>query len=158
MLPTARAMALVAAMLLSSGTLHRLASQTTACSLLSRAEAAEILGKPEIATGMIITDDEQDCGYMGAPFDLHTELLGSSAGWSAWRAELIEKGQAEAVAGLGDEAAFTTDGLGDYLIVARKGSRIVSVTMYASEGSAGELKPRLERLVSAALAKLPGIP
>jgi hypothetical protein len=155
MYPAPTSMALSAAMLLSYGALDQLASQTTACSLLSRAEAAEIIGKPAVATSMVITDDEQDCGYLGSGFDLHTEVLSSPAGWSAWSAELIEEGRAEAVEGIGDEAVFTTDGNGDHLIVARKGNRIVTVTMYASEGGAAEVKPRLVRLVSSAVSKVP---
>jgi hypothetical protein len=129
-------------------------SQVKACSLLTRADAAQILAKPAIATAQVITDDEEDCGYLLAGFDLHTEVLRSTAGWSSSVKQEISQGKAESVAGIGDEAVFSKDGNGDYLIVARKGNRIVTVTMYASEGSAAVVKPKLVKLVTAAVAKL----
>lgn len=137
-----------------SGGLALLPAQFKACSLLPPAEAAQILAKPALASAQVITDDEQDCGYLGSGFDLHTEVLRSVPGWSAWRLDLIKQGKAEAVPGIGDEAAFTKDGNGDYLIVARKGNRIVTVTMYSTEGSAAQLKPQLIKLITAAVAKV----
>ena len=124
-----------------SGLLSQSVPQVSACSLITRAEAAQILAKPALANAQVISEDEQDCGYLGSGFDVHTELLRSVPGWSAWRRDLIKRGEAEAVEGIGDEAAFTKDGNGDYGVVARKNDRIVTVTMYASEGSAAQLKP-----------------
>ena len=141
-------------LLLSAG-LEPLAAQVKACSLLSRAEAAQLLAKPAIATSKVVSDDEQDCSYLAAGFDLHTEVLKSVSGWSASMKNMIKQGRAEAVSGIGEEAAFTKDGNGDYLVVARKGNRIVTVTIYASEGSAAELKPKLIALTRAAAARLP---
>ena len=143
------------AMLPLSGASAHLVAQVAACSLISRAEAAQILAKPELASAQVITTDEQDCGFLGSGFDVHTELLTSVAGWSSWRKDLITGGRAEAVDGIGDEAAFSKDGNGDYGVVVRKGNRIVTVTMYASEGSAEQLKPKLIKLATAAVAKLP---
>jgi hypothetical protein len=130
------------------------AAQVNACSLISAAEAAAILGKPELAKARVISTGDEDCGYLGSGFDIHTEVLKSVSGWTAWRQELIKQGKAEAVDGVGDEAAFTRDGNGDYGIVARKGNRIVTVTMYESEGTAAQVKPRLDKLIRAAMAKL----
>jgi hypothetical protein len=149
-----RTIVLGVATLALSGALTPLAAQGDACSLLSRAEAAQILGKPALANAQVISADEQDCGYMGAGFDIHTEVLTSVPGWSAWRKDLIKQGKAEAVDGIGDEAAYTKDGNGDYGVVARKGNRIVTVTMYSSEGSPAQLKPSLIKLVTAAVAKV----
>jgi len=143
-----------AASLLLSGAVTAAAPQVTACSLITRAEAAQILAKPALTNAQVISVDEQDCGYLGSGFDLHTELLNSAAGWSAWRNDLIKQGKAEAVDGIGDEAAFSKDSNGDYFVVARKGNRIVTVTIYASEGAAAQLKPKLIKLVMAAMAKL----
>lgn len=142
------------AILLLSGALTHLAAQVQACSLITRAEAAQILAKPELANAKVISDDEEDCSYLGSGFDVHTELLKSVPGWSAWRKDLIKQGKAEALDGIGDEAAFSKDGNGDYFVVARKGNRIVGVTMYESEGSAAQLKPKLIKLVTVAVAKL----
>jgi len=149
-----RAVPVTVAVLLLSGRFESPAAQVNACSLVTRAEAAEVLGKPDIAKAQVISVDEEDCGYLGSGFDIHTELLKSVPGWSAWRNGLIKEGRAESVDGVGDEAAFTKDGNGDYLIVARKGNRIVTLTMYASEGSAADLKPKLLKLVKAAVSKL----
>ena len=143
-------------MLLMSGTQTPLTSQIQACSLITRSEAAQILAKPELASAQVIAVDEEDCGYLGSGFDIHTELLKSVPGWSAWKNDLIKQGKAEAVEGIGDEAAFSKDGNGDYLVVARKGDRIVTVTMYASEGTAAQLKPKLIQLATVAMGKLPG--
>lgn len=58
--------ALGAAMLRLSGVLNGLASQTTACSLFSRAEAAEIPGKPAVATATPgYLDDRGSGGWAG---------------------------------------------------------------------------------------------
>lgn len=137
-----------------SAALSNAAAQVTACSLISAADAARILAKPAIATAKVISTDDEDCGYLGSGFDIHTELLKSIPGWSSWRQDLIKKGRAEAVDGIGDEAAFSKDGNGDYALVARKGNRIVTVTMYASEGSAAEARPKLVKLVTFAVGKL----
>jgi hypothetical protein len=130
-------------------------AQVTACSLISAADAAKILAKPALATAKVISTDDEDCGYLGAGFDIHTELLKSVPGWSAWRQDLIKKGKADPVDGIGDEAAFTKDGNGDYGVVARRGNRIVTVTMYASEGSATDARPKLVKLAAHAVGKLP---
>jgi len=155
MRPIARTALLGVAFFLLSGQLVHAAAQATACALLSRADAARILAKPAIKTAQVITDDEEDCGYLAAGFDLHTEQLRSVPGWSAWKKGLIAKGQAEAVDGVGEEAAMTKDGNGDFVMVARKGGRIVSVTMYADQWPADQVKPALLELLKAAVGKLP---
>jgi hypothetical protein len=129
-------------------------AQVNACSLITAAEAAQILGKPALAKARVISTDDEDCGYLGSGFDIHTEVLPSVSGWSASRKKLIQEGKAESVEGVGEEAAFMKDGNGDYGIVARKGNRIVTVTMYASEGAPAELKPKLMKLITAAVAKV----
>lgn len=150
----ARTILLGAALLPLSGALAHVGAQVNACALITRAEAAELLGKPALATAQVVSTDDEDCGYLGSGFDVHTERLESVSGWSSYRKDLIKQGRAEAVDGLGDEAAFSKDGNGDYGLVARKGDRIVTVTMYASEGSPAELKPKAIMLLKAAIAKL----
>lgn len=144
----------VIAILWASAAVSRVDAQVTACSLLPAAEAAQILGKPAVAKAKVISTDEGDCSYLGSGFDIHTELLKSASGWSASVKNLVKQGRAEAVAGIGDEAAFSKDGNGDYALVSRKGDRIVTITMYASEGTAAELKPKLIKMVTAAVGKL----
>lgn len=129
-------------------------AQVKACALITRAEAAQILAKPAVANAQVVSTDDEDCSYLGSGFDIHTELLKSVPGWTASMKNLIKQGKAEPVDGIGEEAAYSKDGNGDYLVVARKANRIVTVTMYASDWSAAEARPKLIKLLSLAAGKL----
>ena len=89
------------------------------CTLITKAEAAQILGNPEILKAKSMPPQDGTCGYLGAPFDVHTETLKSASGWSAMVKKEIQAKRAEAVEKIGDEAAFTTDGNGDFVMTSR---------------------------------------
>jgi hypothetical protein len=132
------------------------AQKAKACALLPRAEAARILGKPKLATAKSILDDDSDdgCRYHGAGFRLDTQEVGP--GWSAVLKKMIKAGNAEAVSGIGDEAAFMKDAGGTLVFGARKGLRTVSVTMEDDWGGPpDQLRPTLLKLVKVAAARLP---
>ena len=124
------------------------------CTLISKAEAAQILAKPEILKAKSMPAQDGTCGYLGAPFDVHTEVLKSPAGWSATAKRLIQEKKAEAVEKIGDEAYFTTDGNGDFVMTSRKGSRIVTVTMFSDKTTKAEAKPSLVKLLTLADGKV----
>ena len=124
------------------------------CNLITKAEAAQILAKPEILKAKSMPPQDGTCGYLGAPFDVHTEVLKSPSGWSAAAKKLIGEKKAEAVDKIGDEAFFTTDGNGDYVMTSRKGNRIVTVTMFSDKTNRAEAKPKLVQLLTAAVSKV----
>jgi hypothetical protein len=66
----------------------------------------------------------------------------------------IQAKRAEAVDKIGDEAAFTTDGNGDFVMTSRKGNRIVTVTMYSNRTTRADAKPKLVKLLTAAVSKV----
>lgn len=132
------------------------AQKAKACALLPRVEAARILGKPQLATAKSPFDDDSDdgCRYQGAGFRLDTQEVGP--GWSRVLKKMIKEGTAEAVSGIGDEAAFMHDAGGNLVFGARKGLRTVSVTMEEDWGGRpDQLKPTLIKLVTVAAARLP---
>jgi hypothetical protein len=144
------------ALLLSTPFTTALAQTSKACSLLPRAEAAQILGKPQLVKAKSPLDNDSDtgCRYQGAGFRLDTEEVGP--GWSRVLKRMIKAGEAEAVGGIGDEAAFMKDAGGSLVLGARKGLRIVSVTMEDNWGGPpDQLKPTLLKLVKVAAARLP---
>ena len=124
------------------------------CNLITKAEAAQILGKPEILKAKSMPPQDGTCGYLGAPFDVHTEILPSPSGWSAAVKKQIQAKKAEAVEKIGDDAAFTTDGNGDYVMTARKGNRLVTVTMFADKTTRADAKPKLVKLLTTAVSKV----
>jgi len=147
---------LVAAVVLPLSALDsRLSAQDVdPCSLITKAEAAQILGKPEILKAKSMPPQDGTCGYMGAPFDVHTETLKSPAGWSAMVKKQIQEKKAEAVEKIGDEAAFTTDGNGDFVMTSRMGNRIVTVTLFSNGTTRANAKPQLVKLLTAAVSKV----
>jgi len=126
-----------------------------ACKLITAAEAAEALGKPAIAKAQAIAPEKDTCGYMGAPFDVHTEALPNPTRWSAALKDEIKKGKAEAIPGVGDDAAYTKDGNGDNIATARKGKHLVTISIYQNQGSAAQVKPLAIKLLKLALSKVP---
>lgn len=124
------------------------------CTLITKAEAAQILGNPDILKAKSMPPQDGTCGYLGAPFDVHTETLKSPAGWTAMVKKEIQEKKAEAVEKIGDEAAFTTDGNGDFVMTSRKGNRIVTVTMYSNRTTRADAKPKLVKLLTAAVSKV----
>lgn len=125
------------------------------CSLVTKAEAAQILGKPEILKAQSMPPQDGTCGYLGAPFDMHTEILKSPSGWSAMVKKQIQEKKAEAVAEkIGDETVFTKDGNGDFVMTSRKGNRIVTITMFSDKTTLAEARPKLVKLLTAAVSKV----
>ena len=125
------------------------------CNLITKAEAAQILAKPEILKAKSMPPQDGTCGYLGAPFDVHTEVLPSPSGWSAMVKKQIQAKKAEAVAEkIGDETVFTTDGNGDFVMTSRKGNRIVTVTMFFDKTTLAEAKPKLVKLLTVAVSKV----
>ena len=126
-----------------------------ACKLITAAEAAEALGKPAIAKAQVIAPERDTCGYMGAPFDVHTEALKNPTGWSAALKAEIKKGKAEALPGIGDDAAYMKDGNDDNIATARKGIHLVTISVYQRQGTAAQVKPLAIKLLKLALSKVP---
>ena len=150
-----RAFMLATAMSSMSAIDSRLSAQDVdPCALITMTEAAQILGKPEILKAKAMPPQDGTCGYLGAPFDVHTEILKSPAGWSAMVKKQIQEKKAEAVEKIGDEAAFTTDGNGDFVMTSRKGNRLVTVTMFSNRTTLAEAKPKLVKLLTAAVSKV----
>jgi hypothetical protein len=146
---------LAAAVLSVSAADSRLSAQDVdPCNLISKAEAAEILAKPEILKAKSMPAQDGTCGYLGAPFDVHTEILKSPSGWSASAKKLIQDKKAEPVEKIGDEAVFTTDGNGDFVMTSRKANRIVTVTMFSDKTTRAEAKPKLVKLLTLAVSKI----
>jgi hypothetical protein len=150
-----QAVMLAAAMSSLSAIDSRLSAQDVdPCTLITKAEAAQILGKPEILKAQSMPPQDGTCGYLGAPFDVHTEILKSPSGWSAMMKKEIQNKKAEAVEKIGDEAAFTKDGNGDFVMTSRKGNRLVTVTMFSDKTTLAEAKPKLAKLLTAAVSKV----
>jgi len=126
-----------------------------ACKLITASEAAQALGKPAIAKAQVIAPEKDTCGYMGAPFDVHTEALANPTRWSAALKEEIKKGKAEAIPGVGDDAAYMKDGNDDNIATARKGKHLVTISIYQNQGTAAQVKPLAIKLLKLALSKVP---
>jgi hypothetical protein len=138
----------------SSAAVADAGAQVKACDLITRAEAAQVLAKPAVASAQAVSPDDEDCGYLGSGMDVHTELLKNAAGWTAAMKNQIKQGKAEAVDGIGEEAAYTKDGNHDYVLVTRKANRIVTVTLYSANWSEADAKPKLIKLATLAVAKV----
>ena len=131
------------------------AQASRACWLITPAEAAQILGKPELKNGDAIHDDYDDCDYKAAGFDLdmlsYTRAEPRSAGFKT----LVEKGHAEAVAGIGDQAILGHDAFNRPTINVLKGRHEWMITSLDTTRSASDVKPTLIWLAKTAMAKLP---
>jgi hypothetical protein len=134
-----------------------LPQSSRACWLVTPAEAAQILGKPELANGELIRDDHLDCDYLPAGFDVHVDDQLTPAQRSAGLRESIKQGKAEAVSGIGDEAAFSAANAQNHNtseLIVLKGSRRVSATIFRWDGPSAQIKPTLVNLAKTALTKL----
>ena len=150
-----RASMLAAVTLVASAGETRLSAQSVdPCNLITKAEAAQILAKPEILKAQSMPPQDGTCGYLGAPFDVHTEILKSPSGWSAMVKKEIQEKRAETADKIGDETVFTIDGNGDYVLTSRKADRIVSVTIFKDKMSLAEAKPKLAKMLTVAVSKL----
>lgn len=145
-------------LVLAATPLANLAAQSSrACWLVTPQEAAQILGKPELATGELIADDHLECNFLHAGFDVHVDDQLTPALRSARLRESIKQGKAEAVAGIGDEAAFSAANAQNHntsKLVVIKGSRSLSVTIFRWSGPSAQIKPTLMNLAKTALPKL----
>src|SRR5512143_996106 len=93
--------------LLGTPRANLVAQSSRACWLVTPQEAAQILGKPDLANGELIADDHLECNYLHAGFDVHVDDQLSPARRTAALRESIKQGKSEAVSGIGDEAAFS---------------------------------------------------
>jgi hypothetical protein len=134
--------------------LAAVAGQTSnACALMTPAEAAQILGKPKIATTKPVSFDDKQCFYGESGF-LVLELEDiDAAQQKAGLRLLVRDNKAEPVSGVGDEAVFWK--IGDSLLMVRKGTRLVTVTVARTWGGPpAQLRPTLLKVARTALAKL----
>lgn len=124
-----------------------------ACALMTPAEAAQILGKPKIATTKPVSFDDKQCFYGESGF-LVLELENMDAAQQkAGLKSLVRDNKAEPVSGVGDEAVFWQ--IGDSLLMVRKGIRLVTVTLARNWGGPpAQLRPTLVKVARTALAKL----
>jgi hypothetical protein len=137
------------------GLTHRVAAQKVEpCALITKAEAARILGKPAIAKAKSVPSGDGTCAYAGAGFEVHTEELQSPASWTGSMREMIEEKRAERVDRIGDEAVVFVDSNRDYAAASRKGKRIVTVTMYKDQSTLVDAKPVLVELLTRAMSRV----
>lgn len=129
--------------------------QSRACWLVTPAEAAQILSRPELASGDVMRDGYQDCDYLRAGFDVHIEHVRTVAHVRESLKQDIKNNKVEAVAGVGDEAGFEKSDKQPSLIVI-KGTHVVEATILMSrwKGSGEQVRPTLVKLAQAALARL----
>jgi len=136
--------------LLATGT-----QTSRACWLITPAEVAQILGKPELKDGVAIHDDYDDCDYRPAGFDLdiigYTRVAPRSEGFK----NLVKRGNAEPVPGIGDEAIIGHDASNHPTINVLLGSRELMITLRdETQGARPEVKPKLAQLAKTAAARL----
>ena len=122
---------------------------------MTPAEAAQILGKPEVANGDAIHDDYDDCDYKAAGFDLDMLSYTSAAPRLAGFKNLVKRGNAEAVDGIGDATILGHDASNHPTINILKGRHEYMITSLDTTRSAADAKPRLVQLAKTAMAKLP---
>ena len=133
------------------------AQRSRACWLVTPQEAAQILGKPELASGELIRDDYLECDYLRAGFDVHVDDALTPAQRSAALRATIRQGKAEAVSGIGDEAAFSAANAENHKtseLVVLEGSHSLRVSIFRWSGSPEQIKPTLMKLARTALPKL----
>lgn len=123
------------------------------CSLMSTAEAAQILGRPKVAATKPVSFDDKQCFYGESGF-LVLELEDMDAAQQkAGLKSLVKQNKAEPVSGVGDEAVFWA--IGDSLLMVRTGTRLVTVTLSKNWGGPpAQLRPTLLKVARTALAKL----
>ena len=131
------------------------ANASKACWLITPAEAAQILGKPELKNGDAIHDDYDDCDYKPAGFDLdmlsYTRATPRLEGFK----NLVKKGNAEALDGIGDAAILGHDASNRPTVNILKGRHEFMITWLDSAHTATDVKSRLVQLAKTAMAKLP---
>jgi hypothetical protein len=139
-----------------------LAAQTSrACWLVTPQEAAQILGKPELANGESMRDDRLECNYLHGGFDVHVDDQLTPAQRSAALRQSIKQGKAESVSGIGDEATFSAANAQNHNtseLDVVKGSHSLIVTIFRWSGPTDQIKPTLVKLANTALAKLAAPP
>jgi hypothetical protein len=131
------------------------AQSSRACWLITPAEVAQTLGNPELENGAAMHDDYDDCDYKPAGFDLdiisYTRVAPRSEGFK----NLIKRGNAEAVPGIGDEAILGRDAEHHPTVNVLLGSRELMITLLeTSQGAPAEAKPKLVQLAKTAAARL----
>jgi hypothetical protein len=139
---------------LASVPLATIAGQTgKVCSLMTIAEAAQILGRPKVAATKPVSFDDKQCFYGDGGF-LVLELEDMDAAQQrAGLKSLVRQNKAEPVSGVGDEAVFWE--IGDSLLMVRKGTQLVTVTLSRNWGGPpAQLRPTLMKVAKTALAKL----
>jgi len=131
------------------------AQAAKACWLVTPAEAAQILAKPELKNGDTIHDEYDRCDYKAAGFDLDMVSYTRAAPRIEGFNNLVKKGNAEAIAGVGDEAILGHDAGNHPTVNILKGRREFMITWLYSTKGAAEAKPKLIQLAKTAMAKLP---
>jgi hypothetical protein len=129
--------------------------QSRACWLVTPAEAAQILGKPDLANGEAMHDDYATCNYLRAGFDVHLNHGRTVANLRQALDADIKSGKVEAVAGLGDRAGFDRSAKQPSLVVI-KGAHVLEIRLLSSDakGSPDQIRPTMLKLAETALAKL----
>lgn len=148
-----------ALVLLLAGTprANLVAQNSRACWLVTPQEAAQVLGKPELANGELIRDGYLTCDYLHAGFDVHVDDSRTPAQQSAALRASIKQGKAEPVSGIGDEAAFSPANAENHNtseLVVLKGSHSLIVSIFRWSGPADQIKPTLFNLAKTALPRL----
>ena len=131
------------------------AQRSRACWLVTPAEAAQILGRPELASGEDMHDDYARCSYSRGGFDVHLNHGRTVANIRQALDDDIKSGKIEAISGLGDHAGIEKAGKQPTLIVI-KGTHVLETRILSSgwHGSPDQLKPTIVKLAQTALAKL----
>lgn len=154
MLETIKGTRIAVVVALMSIPLAAISGQTgKVCSLMTTAEAAQILGRPKVAATKPVSFDDKQCFYGESGF-LVLELEDMDAAQQkAGLKSLVKQNKAEPVSGIGDEAVFWQ--IGDSLLMVRKGIRLVTVTLSRNWGGPpAQLRPTLLKVAKTALAKL----
>lgn len=147
----------LAAWLISTPLAVLRAQTSKACWLVTPREAAQILGKPELANGESLRDDRLECDYLHAGFDVHVDDQLTPDRRTAAIRQSIKQGKTDAVSGIGDEAAFSAANAQNHNtseLDVVKGSHSVIVTIFRWSGPTDQIKPTLVKLANTALAKL----
>ena len=131
------------------------AQRSRACWLVTPAEAAEILGKPDLATGETMRDDYATCDYARAGFDVHLNHGRTVANLRQALDDGIKSNKIEATTGVGDQAGFDKAGKDPSLVVI-KGKYVLETRILSSDwkGPPEQIRSTLVKLARAALSKL----
>src|SRR4029078_12832217 len=104
---------------------------STACWLVTPAEAAQILGKPELANGETMHDDYATCDYLRAGFDAHLNHGRTVANRRQPLDHGIKSGKLEPIAGVGDKGGFDKSAKQPSL-VAITGTHVLAIRLLPS--------------------------